>query len=161
MAAALPFIAVASAGMQMLGTIQQSNAAQAASNANARIAENNAAQIASQTVAAEEKQRREATLRAGAARAAAVSQGRGLSSSTDVLADNAAQEELDILTLRHSGLLQQTAQLQNATLDRANAKATKKALPWQLGTQALNAASAFGQARSNTITINKSTGQVV
>lgn len=139
-------LAIASFGMQALGSIQQSRAASSAAKANATIAEQNAAQIQSQTVAAEEKQRREGLLRAGAARAVAGSRGLGIDSAADILSDNAAQEELDILTLRHSGLLQQRGQLQTAALERSQAKQIKKALPWQIGTQALSSYGSFKQA---------------
>ena len=131
-------------GLGLVSTLQNANATRAANKANAQIAENNAKIAESQTAAAVEKQRREGLLRQGAARAAAASRGTGIGSAYDILADNAAQEELDVLTIKHQGLLRKTGYLQDAALETASGKAVKKNTPYLLGGQLLTSSSKFG-----------------
>lgn len=102
---------IASTAMQALGAIQQGNAQaasyksqQAAANYNASIMDQNARIERDQANQREEAQRREARQVLGAQRAAFSQAGVGLGgSAADVMAQSAANAELDALTLRYEG----------------------------------------------------------
>lgn len=145
----LPSLTTIGAGLGLAGTLYsnkaESGADIAAAEANARIARENANIAYSQTQADIEKQHRAALLRKGSNTAAAGASGLGIGSKFDILSDNAAQEELDILTLKHAGQLKQNAYLQEAGLDTASTKAKKRAfLPGQAATALTGAAKTFG-----------------
>lgn len=140
MAAALPFVMI---GMQVLGGIQQQNAIKAESAAqqaqlaaqaqanefNANVARENAKIVEAQTAAELSKADRERRMRLGANIAAGGASGVGVSSAGDILQSNAAQEELNLLTLKSEGLLKQRSYLQNAALDEASAANTRNQIP--------------------------------
>lgn len=116
-----------------------------AANANATIARQNAATTVSQTEASVQQQQRDAVIRRGQSIAAASGSGLGIGSKADILSDNAAQEELDILTLKHTGQLKQNSYLQDAALSDASAAAKKRAYPLGQAAIALTgAAKSFG-----------------
>jgi len=117
---------VASTAFQAIGAIQQGQAAKAEADYNAQIAEQNAAITRQQTEAAVDKQDRERRLRAGAARAGAGASGIGIESFGDVLSSSAMQEELDLLTLKSDGLLQERNFKNEATLSRTRGKNAQK-----------------------------------
>jgi hypothetical protein len=106
-AAALPLII---AGVSAAGAIQSAIASSNAAKFNASIANRNA-QLA--TLNAQEQERRQRRLgrkRLGALRANIGASGVALTGTPlDLLADSAAQEELDALTIRHQGKLKSTS----------------------------------------------------
>lgn len=117
MTAALPFVGL---GLNLLGGMQQARASAiqsqaqqqqlqaqaAAATYNQRIAEQNVGIVNQQTQARLEQQDRDRRLRAGAAVASAGGMGIGIENFSDILRANAAQEELDLLTIKSEGALQ-------------------------------------------------------
>lgn len=95
---------VAGTGMQVFGSIQQGQAAQAASDYNAAVARNNAI-AAEQQAATDEEQQRDRFRRAQAAARASLglSGTTGAGSAEDLLAENAANAELDAQAIRYRG----------------------------------------------------------
>lgn len=130
------------------GGIQQNQAAKR----NASIADTNA-RMATEKAAFDEERQRERSLRLmGASRVAAARSGVDIdgSSSLDVMADAAAQLELEALAIRHGGAVQSTAYRNQAGSDRAQGSA---ALVGGYGTAAarlLMGASRIGGSVGNT-----------
>lgn len=117
----------------------------AASKYNAKVAQDSAAITDTQTAAAVEAKRRETYLRAGAQRAAAGANNTGFGGSTgDILADNATQNELDILNTQYEGNLKSKAYLDEAGLDTLNAKTTKKTAKLSQGASILSGVAKLG-----------------
>lgn len=139
-AAALPFI---SAGVSILGGMAQSaaiesntqaqmQAAQANQQAdeyNAAIARQNVSLVQGQTQAELEKADRERRIRMGAAKAAGGASGIGSESFGDILQSSAAQEELDLLTIKSEGLLREREFSTQAGLLDASAASTASQIP--------------------------------
>lgn len=115
----------------------------AASQFNARVAKQNIGISRSQTEAAVKQQRRENYIRAGANRAAAGASGLGMSSAADVLADNAAQDELSILNLQYSGRLEQKGYENDYLLDTMRADSYSRAASLSKGATLLKGYSTF------------------
>lgn len=103
-----------------VSSISQGQAAKASGNYNAALYERNA-QIAEQNARVQEdRQRRLATQRMGANRAAIGASGVSLEGSPlDILEANAAQEELDALTIRWNGLNEASGMRASGALQRA------------------------------------------
>lgn len=101
---------------QTAAQIQSLQAQQQADLYNQRIAEQNAQITGQQTQAQLDLQDRERRLRAGSARAAGGASGVGLESFGDILQSSAAQEELDLLTIKSEGLLRQRDYLNQSNL---------------------------------------------
>lgn len=101
---------VAGTGMQVFGSIQQGQAAQAASDYNAAVARNNAI-AAEQQAATDEEQQRDRFRRAQAAARASlgISGQTGAGSAEDLLAENAATAELDAQAIRYGGQMRANA----------------------------------------------------
>ena len=118
-------LGLVASGLGGLVAIQQGNVASNAAKANARIADNNAETTRQQTAVAVDKQDRERRLRTGSAIAGAGASGVGVQSFGDVLSSSAAQEELDLLTLKSEGLLKENDFLTDASLSRSKAKNAK------------------------------------
>lgn len=112
-------LTIASVAFTAFGKIQEGRAAKSAADFNAQVAQRNADISEQQTQARKETQDRERRLRAGANIAAGGASGVGIESFGDVLADNAAQEELDLLTIESEGLLQK----QNFEIEASQQKA--------------------------------------
>lgn len=100
----------------------EAKAAAGAANYNAQISEQNAA-IAKKQTEQDVKDRQ---------RAAYLSRSENINNSgnvagnaLDILSDNAAQSELDILNTKYQGLLTQNSYLNSAALDRSNATNAK------------------------------------
>lgn len=130
MAAALPFVA---GGLQLFSAMQQGDAAEAAAEGRARaddynrkVAEQNASTVAAQTEASLERQDRERRIRLGQARANIGASGVSGGSFFDILQSNAAQEELDLLTIESEGLLRQNEFRSQANLLGASAYNTRQ-----------------------------------
>lgn len=147
MAAALPFMQIAGAVIAAIGALQQGQAAKAAGDYNARINEQNA-QIARQNAADQARQvERENYLRLGAIKAAAGASGgdTGQGSVLDVLADTAAQGELEKQQTIYRGELAARGYTNTATLDRFSGEASSTASYWKAGGELLSGgAKAYG-----------------
>jgi hypothetical protein len=129
MAAALPFIIAASAGVSAISAIQQGKAAEAAGEYNRVIGDQNA--VLSRQEAADQARQadRETFLRLGAVRAAQGKAGgaAGEGSVLDVLGDVAAQSELERQDILYRGELKARGFQNTARLDAlsgANAATT-------------------------------------
>lgn len=132
--------AIASIGgtiFSAIGSMQQSSAEAASAEYNAAISERNAQIARQQTKADLEKQDRERRLRVGAAIARGGASGIGVESFGDIMQSSAAQEELDLLTIKSEGLLREQSYMQDASLSRMNAKSTKTAGMIGAGTELL------------------------
>lgn len=112
---------------QAYGQMQQANAESAALEYNAELALKNAGITRTETEADVERQKRENFLRTGKTTAAAAATGGLTGSALDVLASNAAQQELDILNIKQQGKLREEAYLSQARLDIAGSKNVKVA----------------------------------
>jgi hypothetical protein len=123
MAAALPFLAIAGTVMSAVGAIQQGNAAKKAADYNAAIADRNAT-IATQQAAADANTSRSVNARRlGAMRAKYGSSGvQAEGSVLDVMADSAAQAELEALNITYKGDLAAQGYGETATLNRMQGK---------------------------------------
>jgi hypothetical protein len=112
-------ITIASAAFSAVGAIRQGNAAKAEADYQAQIAEQNRGIVAQQTQAQLEVQDRERRIRRGRSIASSGASGVGIESFGDILASNAEQERLDVLTIQSEGLLRQNNYTQEANLARA------------------------------------------
>lgn len=118
-----------SAVFKAFGSIQQGKAqyetaqSQAyASEYNAQVAESNAKSVLEQSNAREESQRRNFRALQGEAIAAGASSGTTLEgSNTDVLRQNAVNNELDALTIRYEGQMANRGLMAQAAMARYNA----------------------------------------
>lgn len=137
------FIGTIGTGLSALGTLKQANAQASASEYNAKVAERNAEIAQQQGKAEEDAAKRENRLRLGSNIAQASASGRGMAAFSDVLQDNAAQEELDILTIRQNTALRKAGLLSTATLDRASASSARSAGYMGAGTKILTSFSGF------------------
>ncbi len=108
-------------------SMQAQQAQAQASEYNARIARENAAIAESNTAAEVARADRERRLRTGANIAAAG--GSGSLSFMDIAMDNAAQEELNILTIKQQGLLKQRSFQQQAGLLDFEAQGARSQIP--------------------------------
>lgn len=136
-----------SAAIGALGAIQEARASSAASEFNAKIADNNAI-IAEQNAAADEGgQRRSASRQAASSRAAIAAAGVTLEGSPlEVLEDQALEAELDALNIRYGGRLQAGNYRSQAQLDRSAARSAKTQGFLSAGSTLLKGAAQFGAA---------------
>lgn len=102
---------------------QQARSQQQAAEFNAAIAQQNAALARQQAAVDAEQSEREGQRKLGAVRAAAASSGLASGSVSDILADVASTNELDVLLTRHKGAVAATGFENTATLDRSRADA--------------------------------------
>jgi len=142
---------VAGTAIQAVGQIQQGNAAKAAADFNAAVARNQAIGARQKATADAARQERESRLRAGAARAAIGASGvTGEGSALDILEANAAQEELDRLTILHGGEMQATGFETSAQLEQMRGAQAQKASRFAAGsTLLLGGATAYGSMGSS------------
>ncbi len=117
-----------SAGMQVLGSIYEGNAAAAQSTAAANSASSNADLARLQSNAREETQRRRNAMQLGDLRASAAQSGFDPSggSFATLQAKSAAEMELDVLTNRYDSELQAISFDNEATNMRSRARAQKR-----------------------------------
>ncbi len=119
-------IAIAGAAIGAIGAIRQGQAAQAAAEFNAKVAENNASSAKLQAKEEERRHRIVARKRIGATRAAIGASGISLEGSPlDVLEENAANAELDALTIRHAGEVANIDFLNRARVERFKGRQAK------------------------------------
>lgn len=118
MAVAIPLIMVAGAALSAYGAIQQAQAQKAAANYNAELNERNATVALQQAEFEADRVRRASTKMQGAITAGYGAAGVFGGSALDVLADSAAQAQLDIETVKYKGHLQALGYRSSAELDR-------------------------------------------
>lgn len=123
-AAAVPYIMAASAAVAVVSAVQQGKAAKAASDYNARLAEQNAQMEREQTTLAMAQADREGRLRLGAIRAAHGAGGgaAGEGSVLDVLGDVAGQNELEKQDIARRGAARAAGFEGTANLERMSGK---------------------------------------
>lgn len=142
MGAAAP-IALAAVGstLGVIGAIRQGNTEKAAGDFNAQLAEENAAQAQSQAQEEERRHRISSKKTIGDIRASIGASGVTLEGSPeDILAESAANAELDALNIRHKGALRGSAFREEAKLQRFYGKQARTAGYIQAGAIGANAA---------------------
>lgn len=155
MSGALPIVAGVlggvSKGIEAFGIVQQGRAQAAALERNAQQAEYEA-QYAEQAAAAETAAfRRRFRRQQGANRAAIGAAGGTFSGSALLaLADDAAEAELEALTIRHAGTLAAARARSSAATDRWQARQVRSGVPWQVGARLLTGAGELFQAAGGT-----------
>lgn len=143
---AAPFLAAGAAGVSAIGSIHQGQSQAAAARFNAQVSEQNAQIVRQQAAEEESRARREGRRLLGRQRAAIGASGIQVEGSPlDVLADTAAELELDALTVRHRGLLEALGLTQQASLDRARARSARTAGFIGAGASLLSGAAEFGK----------------
>lgn len=147
MAVAIPFIMMAGAAVSAVGAIQQGKAAKAAAEFNARVAEQNSQIVHEQTIQEVRQFDREQYMRIGAIRAAQGKSG-GVAnegSVLDLLADTAAQGEIQRQDIIYQGALAERGFQNTAVLDRFEGAAAAKSAKLKAGSELLQGAgAAFG-----------------
>lgn len=139
MAAAIPFIMVASAVVGAVGAIQQGKAAKAAADYNATISAQNAAISRSDAAAQAQQADREAYMRLGSIRAAQGKSG-GVAnegSVLDVLGDVAAQNELERQDIIYRGEQRARGFTNTSQLDTFSGKSAETSGYLKAGTELL------------------------
>jgi hypothetical protein len=121
-------LAAIGTGLSALGSIRQGQAASAAANYNAQIAERSAVQ--KEQIQRTAAQRQIGAIRAGIAKSGARTEGTPLM----VLAESAANAEIDALNTRYSGQME-------ASLSRSRGRNDRRAAYWNAGTSLLTSAS--------------------
>ena len=118
MAMAIPIIMIVGAAMQAASTAQQGKMAKITSEYNASISRENAAITREQTVQNVRQFDREQYMRLGAIRQAqGASGGKAEGSVLDILADTAAQGEIERQDIAYRGALAERGYKNSATLD--------------------------------------------
>lgn len=141
MAAAVPFLMVAGAAMSAMSAINQGRAAQAAAKYNASIAEQNSEVAREQTLLQVRQADRESYLRLGAIRAAqGASGGKEAGSVLDVIADTAAQNEIERQDIVYRGALAQRGYQNTGTLDEMSGRAAGRSSYLTAGSELLQGA---------------------
>lgn len=156
MAAAIPFLLVASAVVSAVSAVRQGRAAQAASEYNRRVNEQNA-QIARDEARLQVQQHeRETYMRLGAVRAAQGRAGGTAEGSVlDVLADVASQSELERQQIIYRGELRARGYTNTANLDEAAARQARSGGYLRAGGDLLaGGAGAYGRTQGSTLRVN-------
>lgn len=123
----LALLAVGTA-FSAIGAIQQGQAANSAAKYNAAVAGQRATAAKQQAAADMDKKRRDTVRRLGSIRAAYGASGVTLEGSPlDVLAESAANAELDVLTIKYKGDLEATGYGNEATLETARGQQARTA----------------------------------
>lgn len=120
MAFAIPYVIAAAAVTSAVGAIQQGKAAKAAAEFNARVAEQNSQIVHEQTIQEVRQFDREQYMRIGAIRAAQGKAGGAANEGSvlDILADTAAQGEIQRQDIIYQGALAERGFQNTAVLDR-------------------------------------------
>ena len=128
MAVAIPVMMYVAAGLSAVAAVQQGKAASAAATFNAISATQDAAAARSEALAQSIQTQRETVLRIGAIRAAGgASGGTGEGSVLDVVADVAAQSELERQFVLYKGEARARGYERTAQLDFMQARAAREA----------------------------------
>lgn len=157
MAAAGPILQMVGAGVAARNAASQGRAAKAAHDFNAFIEKQNAEIVREQTKAQVAQADREAYLRAGAIRAAAgKSGGKQAGSVLDILADNAAQSEIERQDIMYRGQLAERGHLNSAYIEQVTGQQAKQQAYMQASTELLSgagkASSGYGRMGGGTTT---------
>lgn len=162
LASASPWLTAIGTGISAIGAIQQGNQAYAsakseqyARESNAQLLQFNAQAAGQQAVAREALLRRRVAATQGEARAALGSTGTAISGSNLGLLEQAAQEgELDALTIRYEGEMQQRGLMAQAQQElyqaqgaKRQAKDARRAGFISAGTNLLSGAALYGAGR--------------
>jgi len=134
---------LAATGLGGIAGMQESRARANAAKTNARIAEQNAETSRQQTAAAMDTQDRERRLRLGSSMARGGASGVGVESFGDIMQSSAAQEELDLLTLKTEGQLKENDFLNQASIKKAESKNIKKQGKLKTASSILSGGSTF------------------
>lgn len=141
MMAAVPILMAVSAAVSAVGAIKQGQAASAANEFNAKIAEQNAEAADQQGQAAAEAQRRDAQRRIGAMEADIGASGGTMGgSATDLLADSIRMATLDNLTTRYNYKMRGAGYTNEAALSESAAKSARTASYFEAGGSLLRGA---------------------
>lgn len=139
------------AAVSAFGAYQQGQAAKKAGEFNAQVNLQNAAAAQSQASMRASQQQRETLLRVGAIRAAhGASGGTADGSVLDVLADTAAQGEMQRQSIIYGGEMQARGYQNTATLDIFGAKAAGRAGTLKAGSELLSGAAAASNSYNAT-----------
>jgi hypothetical protein len=150
MAVAIPFVMIAAAGISAYAAVRQGQVAKAAGDYNAKIGEQNA-QLSRQEADMQVKQQeRENYLRMGAIRAAQGKNGgaAGEGSVLDILADSAAQGELEKQMISYRGELKARGYTNSAALDRFAGDQARQGSYMKAGAELLGGGASAGYAQS-------------
>jgi len=142
--AAIPYILMAAGtAVAAVGAVRQGQAASAAANYNAQLAERNAQAAEAQGAAAAEAQQRDAQRKIGTAVALYGASGvqTDTGSPADVLADSARNASLDNLNIKYNARLRALGLQAQSNLDTANAANSKSAGNINATSQLLSGAS--------------------
>jgi len=146
---AIPIIMVAAAAVAAYGAHQQGQAAKKAGDFNAKVSLQNAEAARSQASMRASQQERETMLRMGAIRAAhGASGGTADGSVLDVLADTAAQGEMQRQNLVYQGEMAARGYQNTAQLDIFGGQAEQKAGNLKAGSELLGGVAGAMGARS-------------
>lgn len=114
---------VLSTAMSVIGTLASAKSEADAAKYNAKVATQQAGQVASAANQQEEAQRRKARIFQGEQRAAISESGTGLGGSNlDIERQSEVMQELDALNIRYEGNVQRTGLLNQAALYKSQAK---------------------------------------
>jgi hypothetical protein len=135
------WMGIAGAAMSAIGAYRQGKAAKAAAEYNAAIARQNAQIVREQTQQQVRQADREAYLRLGAIRAAqGKSGGVAEGSVLDILADTAAQNEIERQDIAYRGALAERGFENSATIDQFEGRNAEKAGYLAAGSELLSGA---------------------
>lgn len=151
MAAAIPFIMIASAVVSAYGAIQQGKAAQAAGDYNATINAQNAEIARADARAQAEQVKRENYLRLGSIRAAQGKSGGAANEGSvlDVLGDTAAQGELERQNVIYEGEQRARGYLNTGALEQYKGDTARTGSYYKAGSELLSGgAAAYGAYNS-------------
>jgi len=153
--AAAPYVALASAGLGAAGMISESKSADAVADANARQLEAKRKADLAQGTANAEHRRKQADLLLSRQRAVAAASGAGTGgSAADIMAETGAQGEFDSALDIWLGRERASGDQYAADMARAEARARRRALPFNVGATVLSGvskASSMGFGGSRTV----------
>lgn len=174
MAVALPFMAMAAMGVSAAGSLFSGYSQAANSDANAKIANYNAAQARQasdqalrESSANEDAQRRKSAGEMSRQTAALAESGMGLDSGTavDLTGQSSLNAELDALNIRYAGQLKSNAyQTQavgfdnEAAMDRANAKQQRIGAWFNAASSALGQYGSYARGQAGAVRAGSQTG---
>jgi hypothetical protein len=115
------------AATKAAGAVQEGNAAERAGNYNARVLEQNANLVGAQTTEQVRRLRVDSSKQLGNIQANIGASGVAGGSLLDSLQESAATAELDALTLKHQGQMEQRGLRQQAAMERFRGQQAKRA----------------------------------
>jgi hypothetical protein len=157
MAAAVPFMMIAAAGISAATAVRQGQIAKASGNYNATINEQNAQITREETQMLARQHDREMLQRLGAIKAAQGKAGgaAGEGSVLDVLGDVAAQGELERQNIEYRGELKARGFQNTAALDRAAGRAANQGSYLRAGAELFAGAADYGASGRRVTQLNR------